>query len=145
MLELGGKAVLGNNIELTENLTISKDIILDLNGKAITNADSYTGGSLISVISGTLTVNDSQAEGRIETNTDQIINVSSSGALIVNSGSIASDGYAVYIDGAVTVNGGMISYLFGGANDGDISVTVTGGTILNFNVPSYLAVRESNS
>ena len=140
VLALGGNIVLNNDIELTHYLTVLNDVTLDLNGKAITIADSFNSGCLISVENGTLTVTDSQGEGKIEANTDQVINVYFRGALVVNGGRIISEGYTLYIDGAVTVNGGTVSYLFGGGNYGEISVTITGGTILGINLPSYVTI-----
>ena len=135
-LALGGTVALSDDIEMTEYLVVSSDAVLDLNGKAITATDSFTAVCLFIVESGTLTVMDSQEDGRIEANIDQIIDVRYDGALVINGGSIASDGYTIYVDGKITVNGGTISYVFGGGNDGEIFVTITGGTILNLNLPS---------
>lgn len=136
VLALGGTIVLSVDIELTDLLIISNEVILDLNGKAITISDSFSAGCVISVDNGTLTVTDGLGGGRIETNTDQIIYVSKNGELVINGGSIASCGYTIYVDGAVTVNGGNISYIFVGGNYGDVFVTITGGTILRLNLPS---------
>ncbi len=130
---LGGKILLNNDIELTDYLTVSSDVILDLNGKAITSVDSFSIGTLIFIEGGRLTVTDSQGDGRIETTESVGINVNFGGTLVVDGGSIASKDYALYIDGTVIVNGGIISYIFGAGNYGDISVTVTGGTILHLN------------
>ena len=136
VLALGGSIVLSNDIEMTDYLAVTKDVVLDLNGKTIT-ADSFTAGCFFIIESGTLTVRDSQGDGKIEANIDQIIYVNQNGTLVVNGGSIVSDGYTVYVDGDATINGGMVSYIFGGGNDGDVYITVTGGTIHRLNLPSF--------
>ena len=128
-----GKYYVSNDITLNHSLTIPADetVTLDLRGQTLTLQQLLVNGSL--------TIYDSQSKGQItSTITDQktgAIKVGTAGLLTLQSGTISSPGYGVYVfDGGKTiVNGGMITSTYapltGNNTTGDMNFEVNGGTL----------------
>ena len=147
----GGEVVLSADIELSEILTVEKNVVLDLNGHTLSYIAEVAGNAMITN-DASLTINDSGDTGKIayvfngEPTTAKAANViANKGEVIVNGGEITNTGkgnqigYAIdnYGGSTLTVNGGKISAsgssyydgirLFCGNNK--IVVTVNGGQI----------------
>ena len=128
-----GSYYVSNNIKLNHSLTISAGatVTLDLRGQTLTLQQLFVNGSL--------TIYDSQNNGEIKsTITDQnkgAIEVGTAGLLTLQSGTISSPGYGVYVfDGGKTiVNGGKITSFYaplaGNNTAGDMNFEVNGGTL----------------
>ena len=128
-----GSYYVSNNIKLNHSLTISAGatVTLDLRGQTLTLQQLFVNGSL--------TIYDSQNNGEIKsTITDQnkgAIEVGTAGLLTLESGTISSPGYGVYVfDGGKTiVNDGMITSFYaplaGNNTAGDMNFEVNGGTL----------------
>ena len=135
-----GKYYVSNDITLNHSLTIPADetVTLDLRGQTLTLQQLLVNGSL--------TIYDSQSKGQItSTITDQktgAIKVGTAGLLTLQSGTISSPGYGVYVsDGGKTiVNGGMITSTYaplaGNNTAGDMNFEVNDGTLTASNGPA---------
>ena len=123
-----GMCTLSTDVVLTSSLEIKENIILDLNGHAITPADTFAGDSLIIVLhGGTLTVQDSVGTGKISTgdaNPNVFVGVkmtkagcdySNKASLILTSGTI--EGLTFGISGN------------GNADRGNTSIIISGGKV----------------
>lgn len=127
-LSTGGTVKLGADFELTNSISITNDVVLDLNGCSLTAMNNV---SRLMVENGTLTIMDSGTGGSIANEYIQAVNVNG-GNLIVNGGNISSTHYGVYVlKGTATVNGGTIDYLLPCPESS--SVTITGGKIKTAN------------
>jgi len=155
-IENGGPIVLGADIETTTTAQVTKDIVFDMNGHALTvnkGTEEADKGDAFYVVGGTLTIKDSASNGSIraarqgitvkaDETPDHSSQVNSS--VIVESGNITSQemGIAVFGKGGnVTVNGGTImssdNAAVGGngtkdtkTNDGGYTITVNNGTLI---------------
>ena len=152
----GGEITLASPIVLTEVLTIASDknVVLDLNGKTISQSQTQSGGYSMIENKGTLTIKSSVAGGTITyvdntSLTDDVNYVSNtihnSGTLTIEDGvtiindsdaSVASYGYPHVIDnsGTLTINGGIFtnntnysSIRIWCTTDDDTNVTINGG------------------
>ena len=133
-LNNGGTCKVTNNIDATteSDITISKDVNLDLNGKTLKALLMVTGKDTV------LTINSSEAGGKLIGNTASrysAIKVDSA-KLVLNSGTIVNEGgYGVYcMNGATAiVNGGEItsraSALGGNNTTGTMYFEINGGTL----------------
>lgn len=67
-LEAGGTVILGSNIlmDIKYDISIQKDVVLDLNGYTITKSFGDSNHYLFVIEGGSLTVEDSKGNGRIE-------------------------------------------------------------------------------
>ena len=117
--DAGSIIKLTEEISGTSTITISKDIVLNLNGHNITIDLTSTGSAGISVTAGTLTVKDSSGgtPGTIGGNAAYIVKLANTASLIVNGGQIRQD-YSNF--------GGTLAAV---RNEGTGSVTVEGGEI----------------
>ena len=128
-----GRYYVSDNITLNHSLTISagETVTLDLRGQELTLQQLLVNGSL--------TIYDSQSSGQITstiTNENMgAIEVGTAGLLTLESGTISSPGYGVYVfDGGKTiVNGGMITSTYapltGNNTTGDMNFEVNDGTL----------------
>ena len=133
-LNTGGTCKVTDNIDATteSNVTISKDVNLDLNGKTLKALLMVTGKDTV------LTISSSEAGGKLIGNTasrNSAITVDSA-KLVLNSGTIVNEGgYGVYcMNGATAiVNGGEItsraSALGGNNTTGTMYFEINGGTL----------------
>ena len=133
-LNTGGTCKVTDNIDATteSNVTISKDVNLDLNGKTLKALLMVTGKDTV------LTISSSEADGKLIGNTtsrNSAITVDSA-KLVLNSGTIVNEGsYGVYcMNGATAiVNGGEItshdSALSGNNTTGTMYFEINGGTL----------------
>lgn len=133
-LNTGGTCIVTDNIDATteSNVTISKDVNLDLNGKTLKALLMVTGKDTV------LTISSSEAGGKLIGNTasrKSAITVDSA-KLVLNSGTIVNEGgYGVYcMNGATAiVNGGEItsrsSALGGNNTTGTMYFEINGGTL----------------
>ena len=133
-LNTGGTCKVTDNIDATteSNVTISKDVNLDLNGKTLKALLMVTGKDTV------LTISSSEAGGKLIGNTASqysAITVDSA-KLVLNSGTIVNEGsYGVYcMNGATAiVNGGEItsraSALGGNNTTGTMYFEINGGTL----------------
>lgn len=128
------------NIDLTDTVTIAsgstKSFILDLNGKTL------NGGNAIAIQhnGGTLTVDDTEGEGKVTSMVaDGTIHLNG-GSLVIISGTVENTNTSKSCaavsnnnSGSVLVNGGTVtapgSYGFGIANHSTSSVSVSDGTV----------------
>ena len=128
-----GRYYVSDDITLNHSLTISagETVTLDLRGQELTLQQLLVNGSL--------TIYDSQSSGQITstiTNENMgAIEVGTAGLLTLESGTISSPGYGVYVfDGGKTiVNGGMITSTYapltGNNTTGDMNFEVNDGTL----------------
>lgn len=133
-LNNGGTCKVTNNIDATteSDITISKDVNLDLNGKTLKALFMVTGKDTV------LTISSSEAGGKLIGNTasrKSAITVDSA-KLVLNSGTIVNEGgYGVYcMNGATAIiNGGEItsraSALGGNNTTGTFYFEINGGTL----------------
>ena len=133
-LNTGGACKVIDNIDATteSNVTISKDVNLDLNGKTLKALLMVTGKDTV------LTINSSEAGGKLIGNIasqKSAITVDSA-KLVLNSGTIVNEGsYGVYCKNGATaiVNGGEItsraSALGGNNTTGTMYFEINGGTL----------------
>ena len=133
-LNTGGTCKVTDNIDATteSNVTISKDVNLDLNGKTLKALLMVTGKDTV------LTISSSEAGGKLIGNTASgysAITVDSA-KLVLNSGTIVNEGgYGVYCKNGATaiVNGGAItthdSALGGNNTTGTMYFEINGGTL----------------
>ena len=133
-LNTGGTCKVTNNIDATteSEVTISKDVNLDLNGKTLKALLMVTGKDTV------LTISSSEAGGKLIGNTASqysAITVDSA-KLVLNSGTIVNEGgYGVYCKNGATaiVNGGEItshaSALGGNNTTGTMYFEINGGTL----------------
>ena len=145
----GGKVVLQNDITVGETMVVNKDLVLDLNGKTLKNAETNTTTDVLVVRAGAaLTIN---GQGTIEAvSGNDGYAVISEGILIINGGTFkagvdaSSEANAVvYVrgNGQAYVNGGNFpneanSVYVLNKKDSDRATTVievAGGTFENFN------------
>ena len=142
-----------NDIDLNENITVDKDITLDLNDKTISLHEAQTEdgkkyGAAIFVQGGKLTIKDSGTNGTIKqtfTANSNVIVVGKDGELIVNDGTLENNWFVVYANnnGQVTVNGGTLKSTVASALStngsaegsdqwsGEAVMTVTGGELIS--------------
>lgn len=127
----GGSIVLTEDVTLTEPLTITKDVVLNLNGCTITNKVDNASTDVIIVSEGaTLTIN---GEGTVKAVT-------------------GNDGYAVIASGTVIINGGTFKSgvdADGAANAvvyarGNGKVYVNGGTFPNESNSAYVLNKKDS-
>ena len=137
-LNAGKSAILQDNVELTEVLTVAegKTAAIDLNGKTLT--DNTTNGL---EVNGTLVIEDTSDNGAIElAGANGSINVAEGATLVVNSGTITmgdsnnSSGMIYCYDGGTAViNGGVLEAKYAPISSnnttGNMNLTITGGTI----------------
>ncbi len=150
----GGTVTLTENIQVEEQLIISENTTLDLNGKKIeaTTAlwDASTATySVICVNGGELTINGNGVVKGLD-NDSYAIDVWNGGKLTINGGEFVGNVHSVYVaDGELTVNGGRFAVVqpYSGAQpyqftlncldanyrNGTASITVNGGTFFSFN------------
>ncbi len=137
--ENGGVIKLIRDIELTETITVTGTVTLDLNGHTITGTDNNNVGNfyLINVNKGNLTINDTVGTGAITLTATVERNWSSSSVVVANN------------QGTVTVNGGTIEHLGGtsmayaidnltNGTIGDANLVINGGKVES----TYFAVRQ---
>lgn len=140
----GGEIKLGADVTVTEDLNLSKNATLDLNGKTIT-----VNGATIYVLADVTIKDTSSATSGIIKNTagtssslNLIVvgNSSTTGKLTVDSGNIETNGgnSAIYVTkGNTTLNGGTIKLNTGGKTAIDVKndniMTMNGGSIINKN------------
>ena len=134
-LNTGGTCKVTNNIDATteSEVTISKDVNLDLNGKTLKALFMVTGKDTV------LTISSSEAGGKLIGNTTSSRNSAitvDSAKLVLNSGTIVNEGgYGVYCKNGATaiVNGGEItsraSALGGNNTTGTFYFEINGGTL----------------
>lgn len=149
----GGDVVLEADIDLTEQINVTNTVVLNLNGKNLTNTnDIWDDGaakawSHISVQSGNLTIN---GEGSMvaKENDCYVLDVRG-GELTINGGTYNGNISAVYsFEGVVNVAGGsfdvqqldakkgkafMLNCLDTAYKNGTASIVVTGGSFNGFN------------
>lgn len=149
----GGTVTLNENIVLTDALTVTKDTVLNLNGKNITcDEDLYNDEtktwSLISVKGSSLVIN---GNGNIHAkeNDTYCIDVRDNGKVVINGGNYAGNLVAVYVyEGEAVIYGGEFSirqkseagkeyrYMLNCFNrnyqNGTAKITVCGGTFHGF-------------
>ena len=148
----GGSYTLTSDIEINGG-TVSKDLVLNLNGNTITTTGMITVNAHLTIMDG------AGSEGSIVSTTENInlINVSSSGSLTIDSGIIAlnsgtSKMHTIVAYGNVDINGGTLERLNVTEPSGGTyvirqydGVTHVDDAIINTN-DSGIAVRsESNS
>ena len=122
-----GSVVLGNNIELSAQVTIPKKTThtLDLNGKKI------TGGLYVY---GTLTINDTEGTGELTAST-YVLNGAGGSKIILNGGRVyRGSSWSVYTTGIFVVNGGEVANTIRVAGSG--SIQLNGGTVTAVQVTS---------
>lgn len=153
----GKSIVLGADVTVTKSLRVTKNTILDLNDKTISNENdiwnvSIGDWSLLSVSEGgELTIN-GDGEFLAKENDCYALDVQSGGKLTINGGTYNGNISAVYVsDGELTVNGGtfmiqqlekgtgidryrfMLNCLDDNYKNETAKITVTGGTFQNYN------------
>jgi len=141
----GGEIVLGDKIDLSTTLTISKDVTLDLNGKTITTVDGATG---INITAGNVVINDSVGTGKITSNNNNTI-VTTGGSLTINGGTFNTEVEknndtkyaAVYNDGTaiLTINGGTFTAPKAYAIYNNSTMEINGGTFSSDATYTYMA------
>ena len=135
----GGEVKLLADVALTETITVTGTVKLDLNGHTITGTDNNNERNfyLINVNKGNLTINDTVGTGAITLRATVERNWSSSSVVIANN------------QGTVTVNGGTIEHLGGtsmayaidnltNGTIGDAYLVISGGKVES----TYFAVRQ---
>lgn len=162
----GGYLTIGENINLTEQIVVDKELTINLNGKTISNstdiwndADGVKAWSLISVQAGSLIVT---GNGKLEAKANDCyaLDVRNGAALTIENGTYVGNISAVYVHtGALTVNGGTFSiqqksefndcrYLLNCLDapykNGTATITVTGGSFVDFN-PADCAAEGVNT
>ncbi|MBR4151380.1 MAG: hypothetical protein IKT98_00290, partial [Selenomonadaceae bacterium] len=101
-LTAGGYVKLGNDIETTYCVVLSKEVTLDLNGKTLTSTKSDPFD-----VKTKFTLNDSAGTGKIvATGSYPTIYMYSAGTFIMNGGSIESTKANIKDAGKITINGG---------------------------------------
>lgn len=158
-LALGGEIKLLNNVNISNTLSVSGTVVLDLNGKTITGTPAEEKAYSVISNTGKLTINDSVGTGNIlcdhklTGSTSYAVNtITNSGALIINGGTITNTststnqiGYAIdnnstsnnailiVNNGTITVSGSSSYYdgirQFCNNTKVENSVTVTGGSV----------------
>ena len=162
----GGYLTIGENINLTEQIVVDKELTINLNGKTISNlidiwndADGVKAWSLISVQAGSLTVT-GNGTLQAKANDCYALDVRNGAALTIENGTYVGNISAVYvIEGTLTVNGGTFSiqqksefndcrYLLNCLDapykNGTATITVTGGSFVDFN-PADCAAEGVNT
>ena len=133
-LEAGGKVKLGGNITMDTryDISIQKDVVLDLNGYTITKSYGDSNHYLFVIEGGSLTVEDSKGNGRIEATDEDYgygIQLKGSGSSFeLRSGTIQITQETVDIYGAAL----------------NSSVKISGGTLISTK-DSVLGVRGSGT
>ena len=133
-LEAGGTVILGSNIlmDTRYDISIQKDVVLDLNGYTITKSYGDSNHYLFVIESGSLTVEDSKGNGRIEATDEEYgygIQLKGSGSSFeLRSGTIQITQETVDIYGAAL----------------NSSVKISGGTLISTK-DSVLGVRGSGT
>lgn len=113
-LAKGGTVTLTADVQIDEQLEVTKPTILELNGKTITPTnDLWNSGtatySVICVNGSKLTIN-GEGEVKAKDNDSYAIDVQNGGELIINGGTYVGNVHAVYVNtGELTVNGGKFS------------------------------------
>lgn len=103
--QMGGEVTLEEDITVSTSIIVTRDFVLNLNGKTITNKVDNTATDVIVVEEGaTLTIN---GEGNVEA-------VS------------GNDGYAVISEGTVIINGGTFKAGVDATNDGNCTIYARG-------------------
>lgn len=151
--EDGNTVILLVNVDPTQTLVVSKKIILDMNGKTISNTrdiwnDATRDWSLISVRGGNLTVNgNGSLNGKAKD--CYALDVRDGGNLVIENGTFIGNIHAVYVrEGSLLVNGGEYSVIQKSASypdeyvlncydssykNGTASIVVKGGKFHGFN------------
>ena len=137
-----GTVTLGGNITLADTLSIggTKSFTIDLNGFALDfDASDKDHGLIYFTGTGTLTITDSSAGGKLQANFNSTVESNGSGKLIIsgNASIISTESVAIYITGGTAgsdvleisgdavVNGAEYTRAIYNVGDGD--VTVAGG------------------
>ena len=140
--QAGDTVKLLKDIELAASVTISNELILDLNGYSI--RFSANSGSAAINLAGTLTLMDSSEDktGKIirESETDCSAIAIANGNLIVESGTIVSSHKGIQAGGTnktntITINGGVIqgATVALNLNKGNNTVSIAGGKLIGGN------------
>ena len=133
-LEAGGAVILGSNIlmDTKYDISIQKDVVLDLNGYTITKSYGDSNHYLFVIEGGSLTVEDSKGNGRIEATDEEYgygIQLRGSGSSFeLRSGTIQTTQETVEIYGAAL----------------NSSVKISGGTLISIE-DNVLGVRGSGT
>lgn len=158
-LESGGEITLTADIEvdMKQNWTITKDVVLDLNGRSITSTYNESNYYLFKVEGGSFTLNDSSkgSTGKIEikgASSSYPLQLNGTGsAFTMNGGTItaAEDALDIYTNAkntTVNINGGTLSsstYSTLGIRGSNTVVNITGGLIENTGGSQYGAFVSS--
>ena len=140
-LEAGGTVILGSDISMDTryDISIQKDVVLDLNGYTITKSYGDSNHYLFVIEGGSLTVEDSKGNGRIEATDEEYgygIQLKGSGSSFeLRSGTIqitqeTVDIYGAALNSSVKISGGTListkdSVL--GVRGSGTAVEITGG------------------
>jgi len=151
----GGTVKLLKDVDLKEGIVVTNEVTLDLNGKRISNSVdlwSNTIWSLIGVDNGGVLTITGNGEMIAKENDCYALDVSG-GELVIESGTFVGNISAVYVyRGKAEIKGGtfsiqqlnagakpyvyLLNLLDGAGKDGTASISVTGGSFVNFD-PSH--------
>ncbi len=128
---------LTGDIELTEALTIGKNITLDLNGHTITSTLSGTDGRAIKVTNGTFTLRDTSAnaDGKIIANTDNQTGnnntkSTNNNTIFISGGKFIMESGTVEITNSTNASRAVNAVFASEQSGDDLQVEIKGGTIL---------------
>lgn len=166
-LELGGVVKLTDDITVENQLTVSRNTVLNLNGHTIATEqniydDSVENGSwsLLSVQDGaTVVINGGTFQARA--NDSYAVDVRDGSKVVINGGNFVGNVSAVYVkEGEAVIAGGtfsiqqlsenndyrfLLNCLDENYQDGTAKITVTGGTFENFDPSNCLAEGEGTN
>lgn len=170
-LAAGGTVTLTENVELTAPLTVTKDTVLNLNGKTITPADGTVVWddaadvwSLISVKGEgvTLIINGEDGTVQAAENDSYCVDVQDGAKVVINGGTYVGNIAAVYVHtGEAAITGGtfsiqQLSNVEGAAYkyvlncldenyaNGTAKITVSGGTFVGFDPSAEIEAVPGN-
>lgn len=166
-VEIGGYIKLNEDIVISEQIEVTGEVTLNLNGHTVSNirdvwddSDGVKAWSLVSVQGGNLTINGNG--GFIAKENDCFAaDVRNGGSLTINGGAFGGNCHSVYVHtGQLEVNGGFFYVMQQSGNpdpygyvlncfdasykDGTAVIVVNGGTYVNFN-PSDCAAEGENT
>lgn len=152
----GGTYYLANDItiESASGLNVTASVVLDLNGSTLNKTYAASNNFIIKINGGSLTINDSGAEGKI-VSVDYGIQLYSGSSLSINDGAIETKDESVDIrtsakNVSITIAGGSIKStndsVLGIRGDENIDIEITGGTMVsNGRTAVYVSSYEENA
>ena len=152
----GGTYYLANDItiESASGLNVTASVVLDLNGSTLNKTYAAQNNFIIKINGGSLTINDSGADGKI-VSVDYGIQLYSGSSLTINDGAIETDDESVDIrtsakNVSITIAGGSIKStndnVLGIRGDENIDIEITGGTMVsNGRTAVYVSSYEENA